>query len=122
MSNAAKGKLGETATKVKYGTKGYVSRGKADVPTGRNTPITNKPQIAKYDHDMKNIFTGKELTVESKFNTSGLTTNQRTAAPNIQTSGGLIIDRTTSQQLGGAARTATTGAGSGVGTVTNRKE
>lgn len=122
MSNAAKGKLGEAATKAKYGAKGYVSRGKADVATGRNTPVRNTPQVAKYDHDMKNIFTGKELTVESKFNTSGLTSNQRVAIPNVQTQGGLIIDRTTSSQLGGAAQTATTGAGAGVGTVTNRKK
>lgn len=120
LSAAAKGKLGETATKIKYGARGYHSTGKANVPTGSNTPITNKPQVAKYDHKMKNVVTGKELTVESKFNRANLTRNQRAAESNVNTQGGLIIDRTTSTQLGNAAQRSITGAGIGVGTqVTN---
>ena len=59
---------------------------------------------------MKNVFTGKKLTVESKFNTSSLTPNQAVARSNVTTPGGLIIDRTTIQQLGNAAKAA---AGSG---------
>ncbi len=53
---------------------------------------------------MKNVFTGKKLTVESKFNTAGLTKNQIKAKPNVTTPGGLIVDRTTGSQLGTTAK------------------
>jgi hypothetical protein len=66
-------------------------------------------QKALYDHKMKNIFTGKELTVESKFNSAKLTGNQHMARPNVTTPEGLIIDRTTSQQVGNAAKTVVSG-------------
>lgn len=66
-------------------------------------------QEARYDHDMKNVFTGKRLTVESKFNSSPLTTNQRRAQGNVTTPGGLIVDRTTSNQMGNVANTSIRG-------------
>jgi hypothetical protein len=56
---------------------GYFSSGKAKVLTGGNTP-TGREAKALFDHNMKNIFTGRKLIVESKFNTSGSTRNQRT--------------------------------------------
>jgi hypothetical protein len=112
LSNGAKGKLGEAVTKVKYSLKGYKSVDKAVVKTG-STTATGRAQVAKYDHAMENVFTGKKLTVESKFNTSRLTPNQAAARGNIKTPGGLIIDRTTSQGLGKAAQTVTTGAAGG---------
>jgi hypothetical protein len=77
-----------------------VSQGKAKVPTGSKTPKTGKPQEAHYDHDMKNVFTGKKLTVESKFNKAKMTGNQKAARGKVQTPGGVIVDRTTSGQLG----------------------
>ncbi|NBB32034.1 RHS repeat-associated core domain-containing protein, partial [Cellulophaga sp. BC115SP] len=117
-TTATKGRLGEIATEIKYATKGYVSEGKAVVPTGRATP-TGRVQVAKYDHNFKNIFTGNRITVESKFNTAGLTSNQVAARPSV-TTGGLIIDRTTSQQVGNVARTSSVSTGAGVGTQTNQ--
>ncbi len=108
LSSTAKGRLGETMTEVKYTAKGYKSQGKAVVETGKKT-TTGKNQVAKYDHKMTNIFTGKQLTVESKFNKARLTKNQVKAKPNINTSGGLIIDRTTSEQLGRIVKIVTTG-------------
>ncbi len=110
LSNQAKGRLGETITKIKYGAKGYVSEGEATVRTGGRT-ATGRVQVAKYDHAMKNFFTGNELTVESKFNTSGLTSNQAAAQSNVATSGGLIVEQTTSQQLGNATQRVVTGGG-----------
>ncbi|WP_316812880.1 DUF6443 domain-containing protein [Pedobacter heparinus] len=110
LSNQAKGALGEAVTKAKYGASGYVSNGEAVVATGRKT-ATGLEQVAKYDHNMKNIFTGKQLTVESKFNTSGLTSNQRAALKNVTTPGGAIVNRTTSQQLGKTAQRVVTGTG-----------
>ena len=110
LSNQTKGAIGEAVTKIKYGAKGYVSTGVAEVETGGVT-ATGRVQVAKYDHSMVNKFTGKELTVESKFNTAGLTPNQAAARANVTTPGGLIINRTTSQQLGNATQSVITGTG-----------
>lgn len=52
---------------------------------------------------MVNKLTGKTLTVESKFNGAKLTSNQAAAAGNVKTPGGLIVDRTTSGQVGNTA-------------------
>jgi hypothetical protein len=108
LSNAAKGKLGEGVTEAKYAMKGYKSDGKAKVKTGGTTK-TGKDEVALYDHKMKNVITGKELTVESKFGTSGPTPNQVKAASNVQTPGGVIYDRTTSNQIGNTANSVVTG-------------
>ena len=97
VSNSTKGRVGELTTKVKYATKGYRSKGNAIVPTGKRTP-TGRVQAAYYDHDMKNVFTGRHIVVESKFNTSKLTINQRNAQKNIGIP--FRIDRTTGSQLG----------------------
>lgn len=110
LSNSAKGKLGETVTEVKYGFLGYRSQSKAIVETGAKT-ATGKEQVAKFDFSLKNIFTKKIITVESKFNTSGLTRNQVAARSRVTTAGGLIVDRTTSSQLGKVAQSVVTGAG-----------
>ncbi len=118
LSNAAKGRLGEAITEVKYATKGYISLGKAEVQTGART-ATGRVQVAKFDHNMRNVFTGNRLTVESKFNTSGLTPNQVAAQSRVTTTGGLIIDRTTSQQVGNVAGAATVGTGAGIITQKN---
>ncbi|MGG7666988.1 RHS repeat domain-containing protein [Dyadobacter sp. BHUBP1] len=120
LSNTAKGKLGETITQLKYGAKGYVSQGKAVVETGGRT-ATGRVQVAKYDHAMQNVITGRQLTVESKFNSSGLTGNQIAAESNI-TTGKLIIDRTTSADIGNAVGAATTGAISGTAANINKGE
>jgi RHS repeat-associated protein len=120
LSNSAKGKLGEVVTEIKYGAQGYKSAGKAEVLTGGKTP-TGRDAVAKYDHNMTNIFTGKKITVESKFNGSTLTRNQTAAQSRVGTSGGLIIDRTTSQGLGNVAKAATVGAGSGVDGQRNKR-
>lgn len=109
LSNQAKGAIGEAATKMKYGVKGYVSQGEAVVQTGRKTAVKGLNEAAHYDHNMKNIFTGKRLTVESKFNSSSLNKVQRAARSNVTTDGGLIIDRTTSTQLGNATQSTATG-------------
>ena len=99
LSPTLKGKIGEAATQIKYLSKGYLSEGKSIVATGAKT-ATGKVQVAKYDHAMKNVLTGRRLTVESKFNNAVLTGNQKAAASRVTTSGGLVIDRTTSGQLG----------------------
>ena len=99
LSNKAKGNLGETVTRIKYGVKGYKDKGLAKVPTGGKTP-TGRVQRAHYDHKMENVITGKQITVESKFNGAGYSPNQIKAMPNVTTEGGLILSRTTSQQLG----------------------
>lgn len=114
LSNQAKGALGEMVTKIKYAAKGYLSEGEAVVGTGRTTP-TGRPQVAKYDHAMENVFTGNKLTVESKFNTAGLTRNQAAAQARVATPGGLIVDRTTSQQLGKATQSVVTGSSTTIG-------
>ena len=108
MSNQAKGKLGETITTIKYGAQGYARKSFAKVLTG-GTTTTGKVQAANYDHAMTNIFTGDKITVESKFNTSGLTPNQAAAQSSVNTTGGLIVDRTTSQQLGNATQSVAAG-------------
>lgn len=95
-SAATKGKIGEATTQVKYALKGYKSNGKAVVETGKTT-ATGRAQVAKYDFEMENIFTNKTITVESKFNKSGLTPNQKAALPNVKTP--FVIDRTTSTQF-----------------------
>jgi len=119
LSNAVKGKLGEGLTNAKYLGKGYINTGKAVVETGNKT-ATGRVQVAKYDHAFKNPFTGKQLTVESKFNTSGLTGNQKAAAGNVTTPGGLIISNPISQHVGQAAGAATSGTGAGVVTQKER--
>ncbi|MDN3583988.1 hypothetical protein [Mucilaginibacter flavus] len=116
LSNQAKGALGEMVTKIKYAAKGYLSEGIAEVET-KGTTASGGTQVAKYDHNMKNIFNGNRLTVESKFNTSGLTKNQRLARPFVTTPGGLLINRTTSQQLGKVAQSVATG---GITTTSNQ--
>jgi RHS repeat-associated protein len=121
LSNPAKGKLGEAVTEIKGAVQGFKSQGKAVVKTGGKTP-TGREAVAKFDHKMKNVFTGSRKTVESKFNTSGLTPNQKAVAGNVTTPGGLIIDRTTSQQLGNAAKTVTGGTGAGAATQINKRE
>jgi RHS repeat-associated protein len=108
LSNSSKGVLGEAVTEIKYAARGYRSTGKAVVETGGTTP-TGRVQVARYDHNMENVFTGKKLTVESKFNASDLTNNQKAAQGNVTTSGGLIVDRTTSLQLGNATQSIVTG-------------
>lgn len=120
LSNAAKGKLGETLTTIKYGAQGYKDGGKAVVKTGGKTP-TGRDARAVYDHSMKNVITGKQLTVESKFNTSGLTGNQRAAAGNVTTPGGLIISNPTSQHVGQAAGAAASGTGAGAAAQKQRE-
>lgn len=119
LSNAGKGKLGEALTTVKYGSQGYKDLGKVKVPTGQTT-ATGKVQNAIYDHNMKSVVTGKQLTVESKFNTSGLTGNQKAAAGNVSTPGGLIVNRTTSSGVGRAVGAATSGVGAGIATQKNK--
>ncbi|MBX2925915.1 MAG: RHS repeat-associated core domain-containing protein [Chitinophagaceae bacterium] len=120
LSNSAKGKLGEAVTEIKYGAQGYKSAGKAEVLTGGRT-ATGKPAKAIYDHKMTNVVTGKQITVESKFNGSTLTPNQAAAQSRVTTPGGLIIDRTTSQGLGNGAKAATVGTGAGVDAQRNKK-
>ncbi len=120
LSNAVKGKIGEKVTEVKFALKGYVSQGKAIVETGKKT-ATGRVQVAKYDHDMKGILSGKRLTVESKFNGSSLTPNQGAAADRVTTPGGLIIDRTTSTQIGEAAKATVVGSGGGAAAQLNKE-
>jgi len=120
LSRGAKGNLGETVTQLKYGAKGYASQGKAIVATGGRT-ATGKIAVAEYDHAMKNVVTGKRLTVESKFNKSGFTPNQKAAQNRVTTPGGLIVDRTTSHGLGNTTRAATGGIGGGVGSQRNTR-
>ena len=112
LPNSVKGKIGETVTKIKYGAQGYKRSGEARILTGGLTP-TGRKAVARYDNAMKNIITGKELTVESKFNTAGLTKNQKAAQNKVETPGGLIVDRTTSDQLGGVSDAAIRGASIG---------
>ncbi len=72
LSNSAKGKWGEAVTEIKYGAQGYKSAGNDVVKTGGKT-ATGRQAEARFDHKMTNVFTGKKITVESKFNTSGFT-------------------------------------------------
>lgn len=102
---AMKGVIGEAATEVRYLGFGFISGGKSIVPTGGRT-ATGRVAAAHYDHAMTSIFTGSRRTVESKFGSARLTPNQTAAQGNVTTPGGLIIDRTTSGQVGDAARAA----------------
>ena len=117
LSNSAKGKLGEAVTEIKYGAQGYKSLGKADVLTGAKT-ATGRDAKAVFDHKMTNVITGKQITVESKFNTSGLTPNQSTL---VKQGYKVTVDRTTSQGLGNAAKAATVGTGAGVDAQRNKR-
>jgi hypothetical protein len=107
---------GHTASTLLNNKPWYSLEYKDVIKTARQAPVltsgktaTGKMQRAVYDFKFENMFTGKNLTVESKFNTSGLTPNQAAAAPNVTTSGGLIIDRTTSKQLGDGVKSTITG-------------
>ena len=123
LSRHTKGKLGEAITKVKYGLRGYKDGGKAIVETGKKTPKRGADQLANYDHAMKNRFTGKELTVESKFGYQAtLSPNQKAARSKVQTPGGLIVEHYYPHQVGAAAQGSTAGAVSGAGSQTNRKK
>ncbi len=82
LSNSAKGKLGEAVTEIKYGAQGYKSAGNAEVLIGGRT-ATGQPAKALYDHKMINVFSGKQITVESKFNSSKLTPNQAAAQSKV---------------------------------------
>ena len=112
LSRNTKGQIGEAVTKLKYGAQGYIDKGKAVVETGGTTP-TGRVQTAIYDFNFLNLFSGENITVESKFNSSGLTPNQAAAASKVTTPGGLIIDRTTSKQLGDITKQTIVG-GSGI--------
>ena len=96
-SNSFKGKVGEVKSQVKYAAKGYKREGNAAVKTGGKTS-KGKEQAAYYDHSLVNVFTKKQIIVESKYNTSGLTTNQRAALKNVTVP--FTVDRTTSTQIG----------------------
>jgi len=67
---------------------------------------------------MTNVFTGKKITVESKFNTSGFTKNQSTVIKNGYK---VIEDRTTSNGLGNAAKAATVGTVAGMDAQRNKR-
>ena len=121
LSNQAKGKLGETVTRIKYLAKGYKDEGNAVVATGRKT-ATGRTQVAKYDHAMENMFTGKKLTVESKFNKAGYTDNQIAAASKVTTPGGVIESRTTSEQLGRVAEKVIVTGGTPSSVLINKKK
>ncbi len=117
LSNSAKGKLGEAVTEIKYGAQGYKSAGNDVVKTGGKT-VTGRQAEARFDHKMTNVFTGKKITVESKFNTSGFTKNQSTV---IKNGYNVVVDRTTSNGLGNAANAATVGTGVGVDAQRNKR-
>lgn len=72
--NVVKGKIGEMVIKIKYGVKGYKSNGNDVVWIGKNIVIGRK-EVVKFDFDMENIFIGKKLIVESKFNKFGFIFN-----------------------------------------------
>jgi len=117
LSNSAKGKLGEAVTEIKYGAQGYKSAGNDVVKTGGKT-ATGRQAEARFDHKLTNVFTGKKITVESKFNTSGFTKNQSTVIKNGYK---VIEDRTTSNGLGNAAKAATVCTGAGVDAQRNKR-
>jgi RHS repeat-associated protein len=117
LSNSAKGKLGEAVTEIKYGAQGYKSAGNDVVKTGGKT-ATGRQAEARFDHKMTNVFTGKKITVESKFNTSGFTKNQSTVIKNGYK---VIEDRTTSNGLGNAAKAATVGTVAGMDAQRNKR-
>ncbi len=89
----------EKISLVKYSLRGFKTKGEAKVEI-ETLRLNGNPRNAHFDFGFKNIFTGKRIIVESKFNTSGLTPNQRMAIK--QTGLPVIIDRTTSKQIGNA--------------------
>jgi RHS repeat-associated protein len=93
---AVKGRIGETTTRVKYAIKGYKSERIVKVKTGLNTP-TGRSQKAYYDFGMEQIVTHKKIIVESKYNSSTLTPNQKRALPYVTIP--FKVDRTTSTQF-----------------------
>ena len=109
LSPQMKGAIGETVTRIKYAAQGYIDKGRAKVLTGTLTPKTKVQAAAHFDHKMKNVFTGRVLTVESKFNLGGYTPNQQLARTKVATYGGLIESRTTSGQIASAANGAIQG-------------
>ncbi|WP_229244131.1 RHS repeat-associated core domain-containing protein [Emticicia sp. CRIBPO] len=113
LSNAVKGKIGEAVTKIKYGAMGYKRLGTETVKTGGKT-ATGKSSKAVFDHQMEHRIT--RITVESKFNKSGYTPNQKAA---IKMGHKVKLDRTTSKDLGNASKAAIVGAGAGVGAQRN---
>ena len=117
-SNSTKGKVGETVSKVKYAIKGYKSKGNAVVGTGLKTS-KGRTQSAHYDHDMRNVFTGKSIIVESKFNTSGLTKNQKAALKNVDVP--FYLDRTTGKQIGNWIYQFGSGSSGTIGNSHNKK-
>jgi RHS repeat-associated protein len=117
LSNSAKGKLGEAITKVKYGVL-YKSQGNDIIKTGTKTAIRKTDAVAKFDHKMVNRITGKSRTVESKFNKSGLTKNQKAAIAN---GAKVTIDRTTSQGLNNTTTGVVTGTAAGIDAQRNKK-
>ena len=116
LSNAAKGKLGEAVTEIKYGTQGYKSAGNDVVKTGGKT-ASGRPAEARFDHKMTNVFNGKKIKVESKLNTSGYTPNQQVV---VNKGYPIILDKTTSQWTGNVANTGTGGIGAGIDAQRNK--
>ncbi len=77
MSNAAKGKLGEALTKIKYTSLGYKQvKRNFEVETGRLTPVRKLAEKARYDFLFEHRLTNNRIIVDSKFNTSRFTINQ----------------------------------------------
>lgn len=98
-SRTVKGKIGERVTHLKYNAKGYrrVKNKTYDVPTG-TLKKNGRNREARYDFLFEHIITGKRIVRESKFNTSGLTPNQRAAWNRSKYP--IEIDRTTSDDIG----------------------
>ncbi|MDX2130011.1 MAG: hypothetical protein SFU91_13340 [Chloroherpetonaceae bacterium] len=115
-SNQVKGKVGEIATEVKYLAKGYISQGKDKILTGTKT-ATGKPAAAVFDHKMKSFINGQTKTVESKFNSAGLTKNQKLAMKKNEVS----VDRTSSADVGNAAMATGVGTAAGVDSQRQKK-
>lgn len=102
LSNQAKGKLGEAITEIKYTVRGYKKvgdnpNGNAIIKTGEKTPLGNYKK-AHYDFGFKHRITGKQIIVESKYNKSGFTNNQKKALKNVKVD--FKVDRTTSEMIG----------------------
>lgn len=110
LSNSAKGKLGEAITELKFGIQGYKSAGNDVVKTGGRT-ASGRPAEARFDFKMTNIITGRHIAVESKFNKSGYTSNQKAVIKNGYP---VILDRTTSQGLGNGAKITVISGGAGI--------
>lgn len=110
MSNTAKGRLGEALTRANEGLKGYYSVTKAarvDIP-GKYTP-TGRTSHARFDHNLRSVFTGNTKIGESKWGTSRDTPNQKAAKElpgiNVETS------RHTAESTAGTASGAVAGGG-----------